>query len=276
MLTAITRHVSPRLGACEISFQERQQIDVALAVRQHAAYEALLTELGARVVSLPALPEQPDCVFVEDPAVVLDEVAIITRMGTEARRGESESLAEALAEYRELRRMEAPATLEGGDVLRVGRTLYVGLSGRTNVAGIQQLARLVEPFGYWVTPSEVRGCLHLKSACSYLGNDTVLANRQWMDVEALCGLRILDVPPGEPHAANALRLGETIVLSLAHPATRALLEKSGLRVRVVDISEMHKAEGSVTCMSLLFDSPGTAAFSSTAPLGRGGGESIGD
>ena len=252
MLTAITRKVSPSLGACEISFQERQEIDVALAARQHAAYEALLAELGARVVSLPALPDQPDCVFVEDPALVLDEVAIITRMGAESRRAESESLAEAVSAHRELRRMEAPATLEGGDVMRVGRTLYVGLSRRTNVAGIQQLARLVEPFGYWVTPSEVRGCLHLKSACCYLGDNTVLANRQSMDVDALCGLHILDVPAAEPHAANALRIGDSIVLPAAYSSTRALLEKSGFRVRAVDISEITKAEGSVTCMSLLF------------------------
>lgn len=253
MLTAITRKVSPRLGACEISFKERQEIDVPLAGRQHVAYEALLAELGARLVSMPALPDQPDCVFVEDPAVVLDEVAVITRMGVESRRGESESLAQALAEYRDLRRMEEPATLDGGDVMRAGRTLYVGLSRRTNVAGIQQLARLVEPFGYWVTPSEVRGCLHLKSACCYVGENTVLANRQWMDVEALCGLRILDVPASEPYAANALRIADTVVIPSAYPATRALLEQSGFRVRSVDISELTKAEGSITCLSLLFD-----------------------
>jgi dimethylargininase len=252
MLTAITRKVSPRLGACEISFQQRQEIDVVVAARQHAAYEALLAELGARVVSLPALPDQPDCVFVEDPVIVLDEIAVITRMGAELRRGESESLAEAISEHRELRRMEGPATLEGGDVMRVGRTLYVGLSSRTNVAGIQQLARLVEPFGYWVTPSEVRGCLHLKSACCYLGDETVLANRQAMDVDALCSLHILDVPASEPHAANALRIGDSVVFPADYPATRALLEESGFRVRVVDISELQKAEGSVTCMSLLF------------------------
>jgi dimethylargininase len=260
VLTAITRKVSPRLGACEVSFKPRQEIDVALAVRQHAAYEALLAELGARVVSLPALPDQPDCVFVEDPAVVLDEIAVITRMGAESRRGESESLAQAVAAFRELRRMEAPATLEGGDVMRAGRTLYAGLSRRTNVAGIQHLARMVEPFGYWVTPSEVRGCLHLKSACCYLGGNTVLANRQWVDVDALCGLRVLDIPAAEPHAANALRIGDTVVLPAAYPATRALLEQSGFHVRVVDTSELAKAEGSVTCMSLVFDSPGRAGF----------------
>jgi dimethylargininase len=253
MLTAITRQVSPRLGSCEISFKDRQEIDIDLAGRQHAAYEALLTDLGVHVVSLPALADQPDCVFVEDPAIVLDEIAIMTRLGAEARRGESESLAKELAEYRELRHMEAPATLDGGDVMRVGRTLYVGLSQRTNVAGIQQLARLVEPFGYWVTPSEVRGCLHLKSACCYVGDDTALANRQWMDVDALCSLRILDVPASEPNGANALCIGGTVVIPSGYPGTQALLERSGFSVRLVDVSELIKAEGSVTCMSLLFE-----------------------
>ena len=203
MLTAITREVSPKLADCEVSFQDRQAIDVALAMQQHAAYQAALGELGANVITLPTLPEQPDCVFVEDPALVLDEVAIITRMGAESRRGESASLAEAVARYRELRYLETPATLEGGDVMRIDKTLYVGLSKRTNFAGIQQLARLVEPFGYWVTPVELRGCLHLKSACCYVGGNTFLANRAWLDLDAFCGIQFLDVPAAEPHAAGS-------------------------------------------------------------------------
>ncbi len=253
MLTAITRKVSPRLAECEVSFHARQPIDVGLAEAQHSRYEALLGELGARVISLPALAEQADCVFVEDPALVLDEVAVITRMGAASRRGEAETLARAVAEFREIRRIEEPGTLEGGDVMRVGKTLYVGLSQRTNVAGIQQLARLLDPFGYWVTPVEVRGCLHLKSACCYLGGDTILANRAWMDTEALCGLKILDVPAEEPGGANALRVGETIVLPSSFPRTRGVLESAGYRVRTVDTSELIKADAGVTCMSLVFD-----------------------
>ena len=254
MLTAITRKVSPDLGRCEISFKNREEIDVDLAHRQHSGYEELLEDLGARVISLPALDGYPDCVFVEDAAIVLDEVAILTRSRVDSRRGEAESLAQSLASYRELRWIEEPATLDGGDVMRAGRTLYVGLSQRTNVAGIQQLARLVEPLGYWVTPSEVSGCLHLKSACCLISEDTVLVNRAGMDTGALCGLRILDVPASEPHAANAFRIGDTVGLPAAYPATRDLLERSGFRVRMVDVSEFLKAEGGVTCMSLVFDS----------------------
>jgi dimethylargininase len=241
MLTAIVREVSARLAECEVSFQERAPIDVLLAKRQHVEYCRVLAELGANVVTLPALDDSPDCVFVEDPIVVLDEVAIVARMGAESRRGESASLAEAVGRYRELLQIEAPGTLEGGDVMRIGKTLYVGISQRTNVAGLQQLARLVAPFGYWVTPVEVRGCLHLKSACCYLGNDTVLVRREWIDMDGFCGLKFVDV--ADP---NALRVGDTVVV-----AKGSAIE--GFRVREVDISEFVKADAGVTCMSVVFE-----------------------
>jgi dimethylargininase len=252
-LTAITRCVSPRLADCELSFQDREPIDAHRAAQQHSGYQTALRELGANVISLPALDDQPDCVFVEDPALVLDEIAIIARLGAEARRGESESLASEIAKFRELRYIEAPGTLDGGDVMRVEKTLYVGYPHRTNPAGIQQLARLVEPYGYWVTPVEVHGCLHLKSACCHLGDGVVLANRARIDLDAFCGLRFLDVPADEPHAANVLRIGDTILMPVSYPRTRGLLEQNGYRVRTVDTSELIKAEAGVTCMSLLFD-----------------------
>lgn len=249
-MLAITRDVSPRLAECEISFQERQVIDVPLARRQHAAYEVALEELGARVEALPALAGHPDCVFVEDPVVVLDEVAIVTRMGAESRRGEEAGLVEAVARHRELLRIEAPGTLEGGDVMRIGKTLYVGLSQRTNIAGLQRLAQLTAPFGYWVTPVEVRGCLHLKSACCHLGDGVVLANREWLDLDAFCGVQFLDVV--EAHAANVLRVGGTVLMPTSYPRTRAVLEARGYAVRTVDTSELIKADAGVTCMSLVF------------------------
>jgi dimethylargininase len=248
-MIAITRAVSPRLAECELSFQDREPIGVALATEQHTGYRSALRGLGAEVIHLPALDDHPDCVFVEDPLIVLDEVAIVTRMGAESRRGESPSLVEAIAAYREFRHIEGPATLEGGDVMRIGKTLYVGLSRRTNIAGIQQLARLVEPFGYWVTPVEVRGCLHLKSACTFVGEDTLLVNKAWLDMDAFCSLKLLDVP--EPHAANTLRIGGAILMPSAYPETHALLEQHNFRVRTVDISELIKAEAGVTCLSLL-------------------------
>src|SRR5579864_8663847 len=225
MLRAITREVSPAIANCELEFLDRRPIDVVLAGEQHRQYQACLAELGIHMDTLPAEPDLPDSVFVEDPAIVLDEIAVLTRMGALSRRGEGETLARALAKYRELRAIVEPGTLEGGDVMRVGKTLYVGYSRRTNVAGIQQLATMLHPLGYFVVPIQVQGCLHLKSACCYIGDDTVLANSPWMDPDALCSLKILDVP--EPRGANALRIGDTVLMPAAFPRTCELLERSG-------------------------------------------------
>jgi dimethylargininase len=253
MLTAITRAVSSTIDQCELEYLERRPIDLARAAQQHRAYEGCLAELGARVISLPAEPDLPDSVFVEDPALVLDEVAVITRMGAESRREEARTLAEALAPFRPLRYLTAPATLEGGDVMRIGRTLFVGESARTIRAGIAQLRELLAPFGYTVAPVAVHGCLHLKSACTYLGNDAILAHRAWIDMTPLQGFRIVDVAPEEPSAGNTLTIGETVLIPAAFPATAAILESLGLRVRLLDISELMKAEAALTCSSLIFD-----------------------
>jgi dimethylargininase len=257
MLTAVTRRVSPRLAACELEFLPRIPIDVAKASAQHRNYELTLESLGARVVSLPALDDQPDCVFVEDPALVLDEIAVITRMGAPARRSESESLAKALAEFRPLAHMREPATLDGGDVVRIGRTLYVGRSRRTNQEGVRQLAEITQRFGYRVVPIEVTGCLHLKSACCAISDDAVLCQRAWInngiDAGALGDMKILNVATEEPGAADVLRIGGTILMPATFPRTRAILENAGYRVETIDVSELMKAEAGVTCMSLLFE-----------------------
>src|SRR5207249_4946177 len=194
MLTAITREVSGNINDCELSFHAREPIDVAKAIAQHKAYRDCLAELGLRIVSLPAEPGLPDAVFVEDPAVVVDEVAVISNMGTPSRRPEARSLTEALAPYRPLTFLAEPATLDGGDVLRIGRSIFVGLSQRTNREGIDQLSDRLQPYDYRVHPVEVHGCLHLKSACSYIGSETILLNRAWVDAERLHGFELLDVP----------------------------------------------------------------------------------
>ena len=252
MLIALTRGVSPTVADCELQELEREPIDIAKAIEQHRAYERCLEELGAHVVSLEADPRFPDGVFVEDPALVLDEIAIMTRPGAESRRGEGESIAKVLADYRSLTRIHEPGTLEGGDVMRIDRALYVGASRRTNWEGIRQLREVAAPFGYEVIAVPVHGCLHLKSACCYLGEETILANRNWLDAAFLDGYRILDVPADEPRAANALRIGDTLILPTAFPKTRDLLEKSGFQVRTIENSELAKAEGAVTCTSILF------------------------
>ena len=252
-VTAIVREVSSSINDCELSFHTRQPIDVAKARAQHQAYQDCLAELGVRIVSLPAEPELPDAVFIEDPSVVVDEIAIISNMGAPSRRPEAVSLANALSLYRPLKFLTDPATLDGGDVMRIGRSVFVGLSRRTNREGIEQLSNLLGPNGYKVQPVEVRGCLHLKSACSYIGNDTVLVNRSWIDVEALSGFELLDVPEEESAAANALLINDVVIIPASFPKTRALLEQRGFRVRTIDVSELQKAEAGVTCTSLIFD-----------------------
>jgi dimethylargininase len=253
MLTALTRGVSPSMESCELEYLERAPIDIARAVEQHKIYENALASLGVRVVSLPANSDFPDGMFVEDPAIVLDEIAIICRMGSEVRRKECASIAEALSKFRDLKWMSAPATLEGGDVMRVGRTLYAGVSRRSNRRGSAQLAELIEPFGYGVVPVTVSGCLHLKSAVSPLDDRTLLANREWMEADSFCDFKIIEVPPDEPGAANVLRLGDTVLLPSSFPKTRDILERSGYNVVQIDISELQKAEAGLTCSSLIFE-----------------------
>jgi dimethylargininase len=250
MLTALTRGVSPSLVSCELEYLERRPIDLAKAIDQHRNYEACLMEMGARVISLPADADLPDCVFIEDPAILLDEVAVICRMGAASRRKESAGVAEALRPFRELKWLQEPATLEGGDVMRAGNTLYAGVSRRSNREGSAELARLS---GFPVIPVAVTSCLHLKSACCYLGDGRVLANRQWIEPSALDRFRVLDVPLEEPAAANVLRIGETVLIPASFPRTAELLERSGFRVRAIDISELQKAEAGVTCSSLIFE-----------------------
>jgi dimethylargininase len=253
MLVAITRAVSPKIGSCELEYFSRVPIDLARAADQHRCYEECLAELGARVISLPAEPDLPDSVFVEDPAIVVDEVAVIARMGAESRRGEAESLAAALSAFRPLRQIEAPGTAEGGDVIRVGRTLFVGLSHRTNEEGVRQLTEILQPFEYEVKAVPISGCLHLKSACCSLGDGAMLINREWVDGAAFEGFRLLNVAADEPWAANILPLNGTVLCSAAFPATRAILKLAGYRTRALDISELAKAEGALTCSSLIFE-----------------------
>jgi dimethylargininase len=257
VLTAITRAVSPALAGCELTFVDRQPIDIAKAQSQHTAYEHLLARLGIHVHSLAAEPDLPDSMFVEDPAIVLDELAVILPLGTKSRQPEAESLAKALAPYRKIARISAPAAIEGGDVLRIDRTLYVGQTTRTNAEGVRQLAAILAPHNYEVVPVPVTGCLHLKSAVTYLGRNTLLANRPWFDTKPFeinnsPQFQWIDVDPAEPHAANALAVADTIIFPASFPKSRARTESAGFHVTPLDISELQKAESGLTCSSLIF------------------------
>jgi dimethylargininase len=253
MLTALTRAPGPELARCELTHLPRQPIDPGRALDQHQGYRAALRDLGVRVIELPSDPALPDGVFVEDTAVVLDEVAVLTSPTPPSRRGERTAIETAIAPFRRLARLQPDAFLEGGDVLRVGRTLYVGLSSRTNAAGLQSLSDAVRPFGYSVVPVRVTGCLHLKSAVCAVDAETILVNRVWVEVEPFSRLRLMDVPESEPFGANVLRLPGAVLASDAYPETADLIRRLGLRVVTVDVSELHKAESGVTCMSLVFE-----------------------
>ncbi len=253
MLTAITRAVSPGIVNCELTFVARQPIDLAKAEEQHRAYQALLEKFGARVVSLRPEPALPDSMFVEDPAIVLDELAIVFPLGTEKRRPEAASIAQALAKFRKLARVELPGQVEGGDLLRMERRLFAGLSSRTNAEGIRQLASILAPYSYQVVSVAVSGCLHLKSAVTYVGRNTLLANRAWFDTKPFAGFEWIDVAAEEPHAANALAIAGTVIFPASFPRTRARLEAHGFHVTPLDISELQKAESGLTCSSLVFE-----------------------
>jgi dimethylargininase len=242
------------MASCELTHLARSPIDTALARRQHRRYAQALASLGCRLVELPVEPDLPDSVFVEDTAVVLDEIAVITRPGAASRRAEVPPVARALECWRACARIEAPGTLDGGDVLRIGRRIFVGQSGRSNGDGIGQLAAVVAAHGYLVVPVPVRGCLHLKSAVTLVDADTLLVNDEWIDRRSWPGMRFVSVDPDEPHAANALLIGDTVLHAASCPRTRERLEVAGLRVLAVDVSEIEKAEGAVTCCSLIVDS----------------------
>ncbi|HET9045261.1 MAG TPA: arginine deiminase-related protein [Burkholderiales bacterium] len=226
-------------------------IDLARAIAEHRAYEHALRRLGAQVRRLRAAPQHPDSVFVEDTAVVLDELAIITRPGAESRRGERRAVAEALAAHRPLEIVREPATLDGGDVLVDGERVYVGRSSRSNDEAVAQLATMLHPLGYRVIPVEFAGCLHLKSAVTRVADGLLLLNPDWVEASVFSETRLVAVDPTEPRAGNALVVGGSVIHPLQFPRTRARLEAQGLRVVAIDTTELSKAEAGVTCCSLI-------------------------
>ena len=249
---AVTREVPRSIAECQLTHRQRVPICLEDARAQHGRYEDTLRACGCRVERLAEEPASADAVFVEDVAIVLAEVAIVTRPGAASRRGETSSVASALEPYRELATIGAPGTVDGGDVLVCGDTLYVGLSSRTNRHGVEQLAEIASRFGYRIEGVSVTACLHLKSAVTQVGEQTLLANLRWIPAGVFSGLEVLEVDPTEPSAANALLVGDRVILSSEHPAT---LERVAARFAVlsVDVSELAKAEAGVTCCSLVFE-----------------------
>ena len=248
---AITRDVSAGIAACELTHLARVPIDVGVARIQHCQYEQALRGAGCRIEHLDADASMPDSVFVEDLAIVFDELAILTRPGADSRRREMPAIEQALAGYRPLHRIRPPGTVDGGDVLVAGRHVFVGRSTRTNGAAAAQMRSILQPFGYTVVETEVRECLHLKSAVTALGDDRLLLNPAWVDPSAFAGFALVEVAPDEPSSANVLRLADRVIAARAFRRTADRIAALGLRIEFVDADELAKAEGAVTCCSLI-------------------------
>jgi dimethylargininase len=251
-MLALTHLPSPNMTDCVRQDADGPSIDYDLALRQHAAYRDMLQRCGATVRTLDANRHLPDCVFIEDTAIVLDEVAILCSMGHASRRNEPAGIEPELRRYREIEQIDLPATIDGGDVLRVGKRLVVGLSRRTSAAAIEGLTTIAARYGYAIDPVRVTGCLHLKSACTALPDGRLLANPAWLDATALRQYEVVHVATNEPDAANVALVGETVCAAAGHPQTADLIRALGFRVETADLSEFAKADGCVTCLSLLF------------------------
>lgn len=249
---AITNTPSPSLERCELTHLERVSIDYTVALRQHEGYQEMLRACGAEVRALEVNRDHPDGVFIEDTAIVLDEVATLMSMGTASRRAEPVGIEPELRKYRPIERVKLPATIEGGDVVRIARTLLVGRSSRTNAAGIAALAAIAEPYGYRIVPVPVTGCLHLKSACTALPDGRLLVNPAWLDHRAIADFEAVTIPSDEPTAADVALVNDYVCMASEHPRTARLVESLGFSVRTTPLSEFAKAEGAVTCLSLIF------------------------
>ena len=258
MKLAITHQVSHRINECEVNFRDREPIDLALARNQHEGYCDWLRSIGVEVVKVDVNPDHPDSVFVEDTAVVVDELAVMTTMGVASRRGEVAGMEKVLAQYRPIKRIAEMgfdgASLEGGDVLRVGRDFFVGLTTRSNLAGTRALEAALKPFGYSVTPVPVSSGLHLKSAASALDGETLLVHLPALDPEPLKRYRFISVPAEEPRAANVLVVDGNMAIYSGYEKTRALLEREGYAPAPIDISELIKADSGLTCSSIVMNS----------------------
>lgn len=251
MVIAITREISPRFDECEITHIERIPIDLELARAQHKTYVKALQELGCKLIELPAEENLPDSVFVEDTAFILPEVAVITRPGADSRKPETESIIRALAPLIDLLHVRKPATVDGGDVLVLGKRIYVGLSTRSNPEAIDQLNEMLGGYGYSVTGIVLHDCLHLKSAVTRLDDKTLLINKKWVDATHFGEFELIEVDPSESYAANCLLIGGSVIFPTAFPKTHQKLEELGYKIDLVDVSELAKAEGAVTCCSLI-------------------------
>jgi dimethylargininase len=254
-MIALTHVISPNIDQCELSFLERNPINHTRVAEQHEHYCELLRDCGLEVIELSMNRSFPDSTFIEDTAIVFDDLAIMASMGVESRRREVPGMESVLGQYRNIQHIRLPATLEGGDVLCIEKKVFVGISQRTNISGFETIKEILEPLGYQVIPLAINGCLHLKSACVAVDDETLLVNPHWLDLQPLRDFRIIPVPEDEPAAVNSLRIDSTICMHSGHQKTIDLLVNLKFSVKAIDISELLKAEAGMTCSSIIFSYP---------------------
>lgn len=252
MNIALMREVSRSISECQITNISRKPIDPEEARKQHEGLAQALRDMGYKIHMIEEDQSLPDSAFIEDTAVVLEEVAVITHPGASSRRGETKAVAEALSIYRDLAFIGESGTLDGGDVLRIGRKLYVGKSCRSSAVGIGNLRDIVGQYGYEVVSVPVTGCLHLKSAVTLVGEGTLLINPSWVDPADFTGMELVTVDPSEPYGANSLLVEGGLLYSISYPGTRKKLEERGLEVLAVDMTELAKAEADISCCCIPF------------------------
>jgi len=252
MLKAITRKISPRIHDCELTHMDSQPIDFLRACSQHDNYVEALKSLSVEVIELATDVQHPDCVFVEDTAIVLDEIAIITRPGAKSRQGETSAIKQTLKNFRECIDIVEPGKLDGGDVLVIGKEIYVGLSSRSNQEAITQLSNHLSHYGYRVQGIETKKCLHLKTAVTALNDTTLLINPEWIDVGLFGNYDLIYCNKNEPFAANILKIGDKIIAQPNFKNTNKALRDVGFELIEVDNSELAKAEAGLTCCSIVF------------------------
>jgi dimethylargininase len=255
MVIAFTRLPSPHLDRCHLTHIPRQPIDIGKAREQHREFEFILNGLQVYVHRLPDAPDLPDAVFVDDTALVCDELAIAAPLCLASRQEEAASTLMALAPFREVIPFARPATFDGSDIIIARRGVFVGQTRRTNRSAFEQIRDVMqtELGRYRVRPVRVTGCVHLKSACSYIGRGTFVVNRRWIDARPLEGFTCIDVAPGEPFGANTLTVHDTVLVPASCPRTADAMARAGFSVLPVDVSEFEKMEGGVSSMCLLFN-----------------------
>jgi len=247
---AVVRPVPDSYDHCLRTSQE--PIDVQLAKRQHAEYCNALQKLGLKLIWIKGDNTLPDSCFVEDTAVILEEKAVICNMKAKSRANEVVEVAKVLEKLKEAHYIIPPATIDGGDVLKIEDKVLVGLSARTSENAVDQLREILEETDLKVFPVKIHNVLHLKSACTYLGNHYVLLSRGHFNTGILRDYKRIVVPKSEEYAADCLAINGTVLVAEGYPKTKKLIEKEGFPVKELDVSEFRKGEGALTCLSIIW------------------------